>query len=37
VIPRAELSRGQYVVRLFAVGNDGVEQRLTGGYFFTAE
>ena len=37
VIPRAELSRGQYVIRLFAVGNDGVEQRLTGGYFFTVD
>lgn len=37
VIPRAELNRGQYVIRLFAVGSDGVEQRLTGGYFFTVE
>jgi len=37
VIPRAELSRGQYVIRLFAVGNDGAEQRLAGGYFFTVD
>lgn len=35
VIQHSELSPGQYVIRLFAVGNDAVEQRLTGGYFFT--
>lgn len=37
VIPTPELNRGQYVVKLFAVGKDGVEQRLSGGYFFTVE
>jgi hypothetical protein len=37
VITPAALSRGQYVIKLIAVGNDGVEQRLAGGYFFTVE
>ena len=37
VIPHTELSPGQHVIRLFAVGNDGVEQRLPGGYFFTVD
>jgi hypothetical protein len=37
VILRTELSRGLYLIRLFAVGNAGVEQRLPGGYFFTVD
>lgn len=37
VIPATDLKRGQYAIKLFAVGNDGVEQRVSGGYYFTLE
>jgi hypothetical protein len=37
VIPASRLARGQYVLRLFATGADGKEQRVQGGsYLFTA-
>jgi methionine-rich copper-binding protein CopC len=36
VIPAAQLARGQYVLKLFAVKDDGSEQRL-GSYYFNAE
>ncbi len=36
VIPAEQLARGQYVLKLFAVKDDGGEQRL-GSYFFNAE
>ena len=34
VIPAGELKRGQYSLKLFAVG---AEQRINGNYFFTVE
>jgi hypothetical protein len=37
VISRSELSRGQNVIRLFTVANDGREQRLAGGFFFNCD
>jgi methionine-rich copper-binding protein CopC len=37
VIPAAQLARGQYVLKLFAVGSDGGEQRINGSYFFAVE
>lgn len=37
VIPASRLSRGQYAVKLFAVGPDGVERRVGGSYYFTVE
>jgi hypothetical protein len=37
VIPANELKRGQYSLKVFAVGSDGAEHRLNGNYFFTAE
>jgi methionine-rich copper-binding protein CopC len=37
VIPAGELKRGQYSLKLFAVGADGAEQRINGNYFFTVE
>lgn len=36
LIPAAQLARGRYVLKLFAVGADGTEQRL-GSYFFNVE
>ena len=36
LIPSARLARGRYVLKLFAVGADGTEQRL-GSYFFNVE
>jgi methionine-rich copper-binding protein CopC len=36
VIPAAQLARGQYVLKLFAIKDDGSEQRL-GSYYFNAE
>jgi hypothetical protein len=37
VIPAAQLSRGQYALKLFAIKTDGTEQRIPGSYFFTVE
>ena len=38
VIPSERLARGQYALRLFAIGADGREQRVPGGsYLFNAE
>lgn len=37
VIPSEQLSRGQYVVKLFAIKADGQEQRITGSYSFKVE
>lgn len=34
-IPAAKLQRRQYVVRLFEVSDQGVEQRVSGSYFFS--
>lgn len=36
-IPAARLKRGQYALRLFAVGRDGAEQRVSGSYYFIIE
>lgn len=36
-IPTAQLKRGQYVLRTFAVGPDGAEQRVAGLYYFIVE
>ena len=36
-IPAASLRPGTYVLKLFEVKRDGTEQRVNGGYFFTAE
>lgn len=37
VIPAAQLARGQYAVKLFAIQPDGTEQRINGSYFFIVE
>jgi methionine-rich copper-binding protein CopC len=37
VVPAAQLARGQYVLKLFAIKPDGTEQRITGSYFFIVE
>ena len=37
VVPPTQLKRGQYVLKLFGTGVDGVEQRIPGSYFFTVE
>lgn len=37
VIPVAQLARGQYALKLFAIKTDGTEQRINGSYFFTVE
>ncbi|HKG45764.1 MAG TPA: hypothetical protein VKB02_03495 [Pyrinomonadaceae bacterium] len=37
LIPAAKLRPGQYAVKLFEIKRDGTEQRVSGGYFFTAE
>lgn len=37
VIPAAQLARGSYALKLFAVPADGPERRIPGSYFFTAE
>lgn len=34
VIPANEISRGAYIVRLYAVNPDGTEQRIRGNYYF---
>ena len=37
VIPARQLERAQYVLKLFERKEDGTEQRVGGGYFFTVE
>jgi anti-sigma-K factor RskA len=37
IIPAAQLRRGQYALRLYAIKADGTEERVTGNYFFTVE
>lgn len=37
VIPAAQLARGQYALKLFAINTDGTEQRINGSYFFIVE
>lgn len=37
VIPAEQLERGQYVLKLFELTDDGAEQRISGSYFFTVE
>ncbi len=37
VIPSAQLARGQYALKLFAIKPDGSEQRINGSYYFTVE
>ena len=37
VITAAQLARGQYVLKLFAIKDDGTEQRVNGSYFFIIE
>lgn len=37
VIPAAQLARGQYALKLFAIKADGTEQRISGSYFFDVE
>ena len=36
-IPADEITRGGYIIRLYAVISDGTEQRIRGSYFFTVE
>ena len=36
-IPAAQLRRGQYALRLFAIKGDGTESRIKGCYYFTVE
>jgi len=37
VIPATQLKRGQYVLKLFGTGVEGVEQRIPGSYLLTVE
>jgi len=37
VIPAAQLARGRYSLKLFAIKADGTEQRINGGYDFDVE
>jgi hypothetical protein len=37
IIPTAQLRRGQYALRLYAIRADGTEERVSGNYFFTVE
>jgi methionine-rich copper-binding protein CopC len=37
VTPAAQLARGQYALKLFAIKTDGTEQRVNGSYFFIVE
>ena len=37
VVPAAQLARGQYALKLFAIKPDGAEQRISGSYFFIVE
>lgn len=36
-IPAAQLPRGQYALRLFAIDGSGTEQRINGCYYFTVQ
>jgi methionine-rich copper-binding protein CopC len=37
VTPAAQLGRGQYALKLFAIETDGTEHRINGSYFFKVE
>ncbi|MEN3329602.1 MAG: hypothetical protein V7638_4409 [Acidobacteriota bacterium] len=37
IVPAAQLRRGQYALRLYAIKADGTEERVSGNYFFTVE
>lgn len=37
IIPTSQLARGQYAIKLFAVGANGSEQRINGSYLFAVE
>ena len=37
VLPAAQLKRGQYALKLFAIQSDGTVQRINGSYFFNVE
>lgn len=37
LIPVSELKRGQYSLKVFAVGSNGADQRINGNYFFMAD
>jgi methionine-rich copper-binding protein CopC len=37
VIPSAQLSRGQYALKVFVTKTDGTERRINGSYFFVVE
>ena len=37
IIPAAQLRRGQYALRLYAIKSDGPEERVRGLYFFNVE
>lgn len=37
LIPAAQLSRGLYVLKLYAITSDGTEQRVNGSYLFSIE
>ena len=37
IIPATQMKHGQYTLKLFRTGVDGVEQRMPGSYFFTIE
>lgn len=37
VIPISQLPTGQYAIQLFAIGADGIEQRIRGSYLFNVE
>ena len=37
IIPAAQLRRGQYALRLYAIRADGTEERVSGNYFFAVE
>lgn len=36
-VPAAQLTRGQYALRLFVISSDGTERRVNGSYFFIVE
>ena len=37
ILPAAQLRRGQYALRLYAITANGTEERISGNYFFTVE
>lgn len=37
VVPAADVPRGSYVIRLYAVNADGAEQRIPGSYYFNVD